>query len=107
MFEAIQAECEEMPPVFQPSVGMLVCAHTEDGWHRALVTGYTERDITLTFIDWGNSVTIRDSLKVREIPENFTNIPCLAIKLELEVRTYYLCFEMKCAFPDKELCGGK
>ena len=107
MFEDIQAECKDMPPVFQPSVGMLVCGYTEDGWHRAVVTGYTERDITLTFIDWGNTVTIRDSLKVKEIPENFTNIPCLAIKLELEVRTYYLYLEIKCAFPDRELCGGE
>ena len=90
MFEDIQAECEDMPPVFQPSVGMLVCGYTEDGWHRALVTRYTERDITLTFIDWGNTVTIRDSLKVKEIPENFVNIPSLAIKLELEVRPYSL-----------------
>ena len=54
---------------------MLVCGYTEDGWHYwALVTGYTERDISLTFIDWGNTITIRDSLKVKEIPENFTNI---------------------------------
>ena len=65
---------------------MLVCGYTEDGWHYwALVTGYTERDISLTFIDWGNTITIRDSLKVKEIPENFTNI-----KLVLECSEYFL-----------------
>ena len=88
IFEDIQAECDDMPPVFQPSVGMLVCAKTEGSWYRAVVTGYTDRDITVMFIDWGNTAIIRDSLKVKEIPEYFTNIPGLAIKLELEVVSF-------------------
>ena len=89
IFEDIQAECDDMPPVFQPRVGMLVVTQTKDGWYRALITGFTERDVTVKFVDWGNTAVIRDSLKVKEIPDNFTNIPGLAIKMELEVRSVF------------------
>ena len=65
---------------------MLVCARTKDGWYRAVITGYTERDVTVRFVDWGNTVIIRDSQKVKEFPEHFAKKnPSLAIKLELQV----------------------
>ena len=105
IFEDIQAECDDMPPVFQPRAGMLVCAQTKDGWYRAVITGYTERDITVRFLDWGNTAIVRDSQKVKEIPEHFAKIPSLAIKLELEVRPLTNLYISKDrSFSDRELC---
>ena len=52
--------------------------------YRVLMTG---RDVTMKFTDWDNTTVI--SLRVREILDNFANIPGLAIKMELEVTSLY------------------
>ena len=81
----VQFECGNNPPVFQPTTGLLVCGNFEGGWYRAIVTNYTEDDINLDFIDYGNKIRITDSLKVKQIPERFISLPVMAIRLQLDL----------------------
>ena len=85
-FVRVQAEVESNPPVFQPKVGLLVCVHYKQlGWYRAEIISYSETTITVRFIDFGNTETIRDSLKVREMPAVFAKLPMITITLTLDI----------------------
>ena len=86
MFAQLQSECDKRPPVFQPSIGLQVCAkYRQEGWFRAVVKSYSESDITVEFIDYGNWCRITDTLKIKEMPEELANIPVIAIKLSLNI----------------------
>ena len=86
MFAQLQSECDKRPPVFQPSIGLQVCAkYRQEGWFRAVVKSYSESDITVEFIDYGNWCRITDTLKIKEMPEELANIPVIAIKLFLNI----------------------
>ena len=86
MFSEVQQECDKRPPVFQPSIGLQVCArYRQEGWFRAIIRSYSEVDSTVEFLDYGNWNRITDSLKIKEMPENFASIPVIAIKLCLNI----------------------
>ena len=87
MFAQVQSECDKGPPVFQPSIGLQVCAkYRQEGWFRAIVTSYSESDITVEFLDYGNRCRITDTLKIKEMPDEFANISVIAIKLSLNIK---------------------
>ena len=90
----------------------VIAQYVDNVWYRARFLGYVPdseyEQAFVLFVDWGNTAIIRDSMKVKEIPDVFAKTPSLAIKLELEVKIRTnQCISNDRVFPDRELCGGE
>jgi len=87
LFTSMQAVCESNPPVLQPRLRLPVAAKWgEDGWYRAVVDGFNEKAILVEFVDYGTRSWVSDSMNVRELPEEWMNLPAIAVPVHLEIQ---------------------
>ena len=85
--EESQQLCRNNPPVFQPRLGLLVAArYSEDqAWYRATLLGFTDTEYTVSFVDFGNQETVRDSLLVKELPEEMASLAVISVRVRLDI----------------------
>jgi len=83
---AMQSVCDKNPPVLQPRTGLPVAARWgEDGWYRGVILEFTEAAVLVKYVDYGTQAWVFDSMKVKELPEEWVNLPALAIQVHLEI----------------------
>ena len=83
---SMQSVCDKNPPVLQPRTGLPVAARWgEDGWYRGVIVECTEAAVLVKYVDYGTQAWVFDSMKVKELPEEWGNLPALAIQVHLEI----------------------
>ena len=70
--------------VVDPKVGMacLAMSSKDSGWFRAEITGIQESEISVQFVDYGNTDKV-DKSKVKSIPADMLSLPRLVIRCRL------------------------
>jgi len=87
MERQLSEDCEIMPPVIQPKVGMAVAVMWEGdddpGWHRAHIEECTDEAIYVHYVDYGTHDWISGNTK--DIADKWCELPALALEVNLPV----------------------
>ena len=83
---SMQSVCDNNPPVLQPRPGLPVAARWgDDGWYRGIIVECNDTAVLVKYVDYGTQAWVFDSMRVKELPEEWINLPALAIQVHLEI----------------------
>ena len=71
--------CLAKPAVDQPCVALY-----EEMWYRARVVNHTQTDLTVHYVDYGNTETVKPSV-VKEMTPKFLKVPEVAIECTIDL----------------------
>ena len=57
----------------------------EEGWYRAVIEKCTDTAVFVTYVDYGTKDWLEDSMLIKEMPEEWGELPALAISLQLDI----------------------
>ena len=84
--DQVQDQCEVNPPVLQPRPGLPVAVRWgEEAWYRAVIKECTDSAVFVTYVDYGTKDWLEDSMMIKEMPEEWGELPALAIPLQLAI----------------------
>ena len=85
--EGMQDVCDRKPPVLQPRPGLPVAVKwADEGWFRGVIRDYSDDGVFVEYVDDGTRDWVWDSMLIKEIPEEWINLPSMAIPVQLQIK---------------------